>query len=172
MTDAVVIDEFPYRVRWWPVLLIIGFFGLATAMFVHKGFTNTRGVIINHLIELGPDGATIFFWGLAAASALFVALGTGLAAQRLLWPMRVGFTAEGLVVPTSQLSRTEFVIPYETIRRVSVVKRGSMRFINLSHDGGVYTINGIRLPSDAVLFTVADRIADACPHLTSSSPES
>jgi hypothetical protein len=48
------------------------FFGACAVVLGHKASTNTRGLILNGIIEFSPAGASAFFWVLTVFSLLFV----------------------------------------------------------------------------------------------------
>ena len=54
-------------------MLLCGlFFGACAAVLGHKATTNTRGLILNGIIEFSPSSASTFYWVLTAFSILFV----------------------------------------------------------------------------------------------------
>ncbi len=59
--------EYPYQPKWWAILLSGAFFALLAGVFIYMAANNDHGVIINHLIELGPATTTVLLWVLAAA---------------------------------------------------------------------------------------------------------
>jgi len=66
---------FPYRPGWRAQALGAVFFAIAGWFLWMRSREAEGGLIINHLIELGPQGAQRFFLALAGISALFVVLG-------------------------------------------------------------------------------------------------
>jgi hypothetical protein len=52
------------------LLVCLVLFGASSFYMGWKALNNTRGLIINHMIHLSPEGASIFYWSMAALSAL------------------------------------------------------------------------------------------------------
>ena len=53
-----VVREFPYRPKWGMIIFGVVFFGACSVALGMKAADNDRGVVINGLIEFGPQGAT------------------------------------------------------------------------------------------------------------------
>lgn len=164
-TSDPTIAEFPYRARWKVLVLCLVMFGSAAAFFGHRAITNERGLVINRVIELGPEGADVFYSAFCAASMLFVIAAVGVGLQRVLRPMRIAFTTEGLIVPHGPLSSVEICIPYLEIFGLRKYRRSSNDFIELIRPTGHYTIIGVRLDSSSVVKAVFEKIVEMCPHL-------
>jgi len=104
--------EFEYRPKRTAIVLSGGFFGLCAAVLGATAANNDRGVIINRIIELDPEGATTFYWVLTALSGGFVALAAFLAYHRLTSRQRIAFGPAALTVPASRWSRAEKEFAY------------------------------------------------------------
>src|SRR5262249_39049867 len=66
--------EYEYKPKWTGLLACGGFFALCALLVAHRAYRNDRGLIINGIIELSPDNATLFYWALCALSIGFVLL--------------------------------------------------------------------------------------------------
>ncbi len=53
-----------FRYRPSPKVMVLSglFFGACAAVLGHKASTNTRGLMLNGIIELSPSGASTFYW--------------------------------------------------------------------------------------------------------------
>jgi acyl-coenzyme A synthetase/AMP-(fatty) acid ligase len=151
--------EYEYRPKWTMIVLCGAFFGLCAAVLGAKAANNDRGVIINRIVELGPDGATTFYWVLAALSAGFVALAAFLAYHRLTYRQRLAFGPAALTVPASQWSRKEKEIAYRDIVALSEATISGQRFLYVAHLGGKHTITASMLPSKAAFVEVCELLA-------------
>lgn len=67
--------SFPYRPGWRVQALGAVFFAIAGWFLWMKSGEPSGGLVINHLIELGPQGAQRFYLALAGLSVVFVMLG-------------------------------------------------------------------------------------------------
>ena len=61
-TDFEIEREYEYKPSWLIILLCGGMFALAAGFFGVRANSNDRGLIINRVIELSENGATIFYW--------------------------------------------------------------------------------------------------------------
>lgn len=63
----------PLRRPYMPLVLGLLLFGAGAFFFYHEASTNVRGLIINGLIHLDPDGADIFYAVMAVLSGVMSA---------------------------------------------------------------------------------------------------
>jgi hypothetical protein len=151
--------EFEYKPRWTTILACGVFFGLCAVVLGIKAANNDRGLIINGIIELGPDGATLFYWVLTTSSIGFVAVAILIAYHRLTYRQRLAFGVSSLIGPTSRWSRQEREIAYRDIRELSTITISGQRFLYITHLGGKYTIAASLLPSKAAFEEVCELLA-------------
>jgi hypothetical protein len=156
-----VIREFPYRPGWVLLILCLVMFGTGSIVLSKVAIENDRGVIINGLIRLGPDGATVFYWSLAALSILFSALGVLLFYVRLTTFAQIVVTVEGIYVPKRPLlTKVEF-IAFPRIVALSERRMSRQRFLYLYHDGGKCSVVASMLPTkndlDALIGLIRER---------------
>ena len=104
--------RYDYNARWSTVVFVGGFFGLCSVVLANQAATNDRGVVIEHFIRLGREGATAFYWCLAAGSVLFVLVAIGIAIRRVVYPRKLVIDATGIWLPHGafqmKLARVEF----------------------------------------------------------------
>ena len=103
--------EYDYKPKWTNIILVAVFFGLCAVALGAKAAGNDCGVVINRIIELGPDGATAFYWALCASSVAFVAVAAFLTYHRVAPRQRLTFGPTALTVPTSRWSALENEAP-------------------------------------------------------------
>jgi hypothetical protein len=151
--------EYEYRPKWTMILICAMFSALCAAVFASKAVNNDRGLIINRIIELGPDNATTFYWVLASLSAGFVALAAILGYHRASFQQRLVFGSKGVMVPVSRWSREDKEIAYRDIVGLSEATISGQRFLYVTHLGGKYTITATMLPSQKVFAEVSDLLA-------------
>jgi hypothetical protein len=129
------------------ILLCIIAFGLASVFFGARAQSNDRGLIINGVIELSADGATVFYWVLFCLSVGFVLMTAALIFHRLTYRQRIAFTQSSIIVPKSRWSKEEHTIKYSEIKSITASKVNSQRFLNVIFAGGKFTIASSMLPS-------------------------
>jgi hypothetical protein len=149
--------RYRYAARPLPMLLGVLFFGACLAFYTHRGLSNHRGLVINRLIELGPDGATVFYWSLAGGSAAFVLVGLWALASRTLRESFLILDEQGLTIPSRWTARTR-VIPYSSIRGIELVTLSGQRLLQIETESGKVSVAGIMLESDEQLREVGTEL--------------
>ena len=152
-------QEYEYKTKWTAIVLCAAFSGLCTVVHGSKALSNDRGLIINHIIELGTDGATTFYWFLTSGSAGFVVATAFLAYHRVAFRQRITFGPAGVTIPASRWSRDKKEIAYRNIQALSPATLGGQYFLYVMHSGGKYVITASMLTSKAVFEEVRDLLA-------------
>jgi len=151
--------EYEYKPKWTLILFSGVFFGLGTVVLGAKATANERGLILNGIIELGVDNATVFYWVLTALSCGFVLAAVFLAYHRVAIRQRLMFGPVSMTVPASRWSRDVKHIAYRAIRELSATAINGQRFLYVTHSGGNYIINAGMLASKAVFEEVCEMLA-------------
>lgn len=146
-TDLEIECEYEYKPSWLIILLCGGMFGLATVFFGVRANSNDRGLIINRVVELSENEATIFYWVFCFLSFCFVAITIALTVHRLKFRQRIALTPTGIIVPASRWSADEKHIEYKNISALSESNVSGQTFLYLFHSDGKYIINRSMLPS-------------------------
>ena len=153
-----VVREFPYRAKWTMLVLGICLFGATAAVFWIKAANNTRGVIVNGLIELGPLGATVFYWVLTAVGLLFTAIFLLLVGVRLASVCPLVVTDDGVYVPRRPLLRRYDFAAFPRITALSEQTIQRQRYLYIYHDGGKCSVMASMLPAKGDLDALIDLI--------------
>ena len=163
-TDLKIEREYEYKPSWLIILLCGGMFGLAAVFFGVRANSNDRGLIINHVIELSENGATIFYWVFCFLSLGFVTITIALTFHRLKFRQRIAFTPTGIIVPASRWSADEKLIEYKNILALSEANVSGQTFLNLFHSDGKYIINRSILPSKKVYREIIELLEQRIEH--------
>lgn len=147
---------------YYPKPIILGacalFFAVCGWVMMQKALHNDRGVVINRLIELDAQGATIFYWVLVLLSAGFVVLGIagfikGMSGQRV-----VSLNAYDITAPKHIFAPNDTSILYQDIRDLQrIALNGQVTFI-IHHAGG-------RLSLSRMMFASKDAFEDFSENL-------
>jgi len=160
------IREYEYRPRWSIIILGVLFFALCAAMMGSAAVDNDRGLIINGIIRFGLDGATVFYWVLAAFSAGFVVLFIFLAYHRLTFQQRLVFGPAAMTGPASRWSKQERQIAYRDITGLSMTTFRGQKFLYIAHPDGKYTIAATMLPSGKAFSEVCELLTSRVQNAT------
>jgi hypothetical protein len=158
--------SYPYRPKAWTMAAASLFFGVGALFMGHEAMVNDRGLIINGLIHLGPDGATIFYWSIAAICAAFVAIGVPAFIVGITSSHHVTLTATDIAAPRFGFSRSPTLVKLADVHHVTVQVVQKHRFFNIFHAGGKLTINESFLPSRAVFEELCAEIVRRAPGLS------
>jgi hypothetical protein len=101
-----------------------------------------RGVIIDHLITLGPRGADIFFGVILLMGLKMSAAGAAQFVRSFGEPRWLTLEAHGVRGPKGPMSRREVSIAYRAIMRARVLTMQRQQFIQIIGDG-----KAIKLPA-------------------------
>lgn len=149
--------SYPYRARLAPLLGAVMLFGAAATLFVHHGLTNDRGLILNRVITLEQDGATIFYWVMAGCSAGFVLIGVAALATRLRRAHHLVLDKTELRVPHQWRDRTR-VVDYRTVRGFELREINGQHLLVIETSAGKVTVAAIMLQSALQLREIADEL--------------
>lgn len=158
---------FPYRYKAGRLFLCIFFFGGCAAILAHEALDNTRGVIINHLIELDAGNATVFYWVLAALSLGFVILGilgflAQLTADDEAQVLTLGDTA--MTLPQGAFRKVPREVAYADIAGLQTQQVQGQRFLIVKlADGKKLSIAAAALPRKEDFDTVCAYIVAKLP---------
>ncbi len=143
--------EYRYKAKPLTMIAALVFFGACATGMGLEALTNDRGLILNGIIHLGVAGATWFYWGVAAASAIFVVGALIALASSIGNPMSVLLTSQEIAAPRNGFSRKRIAIPLPDIVDVRVQTVQRHRFLNIYHRNGKLSIIQSMLP-DAAAF--------------------
>lgn len=143
-----IIDH-PYKPKAWAMALACLFFTVIAVLMVREAMTNDRGLVLNGILHFSEGGATIFYWCIAALSALFVAVGVAALSASLLGSHRLVLTNTGVSAPRFGFSRRPTVVPISSITGLDVQEIHRQRLLNIRHKAGKLTIIQSWLPNEA-----------------------
>lgn len=141
--------EYPYKPKPWVMLAVAMFFAAAGAFIAMEALTNERGLVIQRLIRLSSQGATVFYWCLAAACLVFTVAGVAGFASGILGRRTLRLTGSEISAPRFGWSRAETVVRLAEITAIGVQSIQNQRFLNVDHRGGRLSICASFLPSKA-----------------------
>lgn len=131
--------EYDYNPRWTVIVLSGGFFAGCAVILAFKAANNQRGLTWGGIIELGPAGATAFYWVITACCCGFVVLAMFLAAQRLLLRKTLRLGTTGVTIP-NLWSSAETEIAYQDIQSLSTNTINGQELLYVTHRSGRATI--------------------------------
>ena len=135
-TNGQTPHAFPYRPRWGSIATLLAFFGSLAVLGAHTAIHNERGLIINHILHLGPRGATACYWAGVVIFSSFAMVGVVRLLRRLFLPQVLEITQDAVLLPLG-LQNTHFqCISYSEI--INVSERTNLLGTNLVLD----TVNG------------------------------
>jgi hypothetical protein len=145
---------YPYRAKPGRMVWGIVFFGAGGLFMLYTASGNDRGLLINGIIRLRPDEATIFDYVIAVLCLAFVPLG--------LFSLYIALTRKpvlvlgpsGITVPVG-IRKQERTVTYAAIKSIQHRAVRSQEFITVTPRAGkAISIAASLLPSKAVFASV------------------
>lgn len=129
-------EVFDYKPKPWTMLIAVLFFGACGAGIGQMARTNDVGLVINHIIHLGPQGATIFYWALALASLAFVIAGFYGIWLALTSDNKLRVTAESVSIDKFGFRKRPVNLRFTDVNAMQHVKVSRQDFVRLQHTTG------------------------------------
>lgn len=152
---------YPYNAKWGTTLAAGLFFGAGAAFLAHEASQNTAGLILNGVIELGPVGATRFYWVLAALCAGFVAAAAAALVLRVVRPQVLELGTDAMNVPGGFFQRRLSRVAYADIQDVSEVKISGQTILYVVA-GGRRVAVAASLFADRASYAAVREFLDSC----------
>ncbi len=150
--------KYPYKAKWWIILLNLVMFGPAAGLFFKNAMTNDRGLILNGVIEFDVLGASIFYWCLFFCALAFVAIALLLLYQRLTTNEVLEIGESSILIPRHMFKKGIDRVLIENIENVESTTAGGQHFITLHTPTKKYVIKAAMLPRskdfDLILATI------------------
>lgn len=151
---------YPYRPKTRMMFRGFFFFGAGAVILAFSALTNKKGLVINGIIHLDPQGATTFNWFMAAVCAVFAALAFMLILFGLFSNQFLSLSETELSAPKWLLSPANTIVPFSSIQRLELKSVGKQHFLKVHHTDGELTITAANLPDAAAFEDVCMLLAE------------
>lgn len=111
------------------------------AFFLYKAAGNSKGLIINGLIRLGPDGATTFYYVAGVILLLLAGLLVCYFAPQAFMSKRVTLYCDALVLPRRGWSRRHCRVRPEEVLGASIWRNRGLTEVTLRTTQGKFKVN-------------------------------
>lgn len=136
--------EFPYKPRLGASVALCSLCLVGIVFMASLALTNDEGLIIDGIFTLGPDGATVFYWGVAVVT--FYPLFMGVNALRLsLQKKRCIVLSERDITIPIMMSGTTVVVPLNQITGLAMHGRALI----VSHGASQTRISHVHFADNA-----------------------
>lgn len=152
--------SYAYKPKALSMALGLAFFAVCGVVLVNMARTNTAGLIINGLIDLGPADATLVYWGLASCSAIFCVLALLGIARGLTSAQKLTLGATGIRLPKSAFSDSLVSVDYAHIRDMERQQIKGQHFLIIHHVHGKTTVTASMLPDQAIFDKVCRTVTE------------
>ncbi len=150
--------RYPYQPKIVTFLLVIAMFGSCASFFIYQAINNEVGLIINGLLELSQNGATIFYGVLAALSLGFVLIGLLSMFKRFTTKREIVVGDTSISSPKSGVSSKVITVAYADILMMERQEVSGQHILNITHNDGKLSIPHSMLPSKQVFEEMVDLI--------------
>lgn len=141
--------RYPYKPKVAIAVLVTLFFAGCGSALGFRAAGNDRGLIFYDVLELDPGNATIFFWCLAAASALMAAVGIAMFISGITSKMEIVLGEKEVTIPKGGLTPKTVTIPYQDITEMQMVKFHRQVILSITHRHGKVSVAQSLMPSKA-----------------------
>ena len=150
--------KYKYGQKLRTAIFAVLFFGICTIVLIYKAQNNDQGVIINGLIELSRENATIFYWVLCVFSLGFVLTGLFTLYLGLRYKYFLILKPDLIIIPPVGFRRKTTVIKYADIINIKETQVNNIKFLTLYHKTGKRAIISNLLPKKAHFQEVKEEI--------------
>jgi hypothetical protein len=151
---------YPYKPKTRMMFRGFFFFGAGAVILAFSALTNKKGLVINGLIHLDPQGATTFNWFMAAGCAVFAGLAFMLILFGRFSNQFLSLSETELSAPKWLLSPANTIVPVSSIQRLELKSVGQQHFLKVHHADGTLTITAANLPDAEAFAEVCAQLAD------------
>lgn len=154
-----------YQPKWTTAIYGTLFFSTALVYGCFKASANDRGLTINGILKLSPEGATAFYWLMVACCFVFVTLGA-ITLLRLSsgFEERITLTESGIDLPPNVLGRGKKFIRYQSIRSIVIIpRRNGLRALDIRSPEGNACINECLLDNSKFFDQIYTRLKQHVP---------
>lgn len=148
----------PYKPNKIIMILAIAFFGACAGFMADIAANNDRGLILNRVIELSPQNATIFYWVIASASMVFVVVGFFALVKSFFTNREIVITETSITSPKSALSKLDVTVNFSDISNVTIQTIQRTRILNIKYSGGKLSILNSMLPNKAAFEELVSQV--------------
>jgi len=139
--------RYPYKPKKITSIFAIAMFALGAFVFFHLANTNDRGVIINHILKLSVEHATIFYWVLFTVCVLFVVVGTISLVISLTKNRDIILTEDSISSPKHSWSSKIITVHYTDITDTKIRTINKQVLLYIVHRRGKLVIPQSMLPN-------------------------
>ncbi len=154
--------KYPYKPKILTYLLVTLGFAVAGGILSKVALSNTQGVILNRFIEFSPNNATIFYWCLVGASAIFVAIGILGICSALTTKNEIVLTKTEFSVPKKLIGNNIVSVNFSDITHLAPITVHGQNMLIIQHKNGDVTIQQSAMPNkqayDEVVKTITTKV--------------
>ncbi len=152
--------KFEYKPNVVVISLSTLFFVACASGLGKIALTNDRGLLLNRIIELSTEGATILYWCLAVVSGVFVIIGAFALLSNLTTKKEIVLTKSEILSPKSGISKKIVAIMYSQITDVNIQSVQKQRFLNIVYPKGKLSIPQSMLANEQAFEELTSLVVD------------
>lgn len=151
--------SYPYKPPKPAIIFLMSLVFGGAALFMGYLAVTSNSALDLGLFRFSPHGATIFFWCVAAACAVYVVLFFPQCILAVLSPRRLTLTSTEISLTNHTFWHRVTVVPIPDIKSLDIRKIQTIRFLNIYHGKGKLTISEYYLPDAAAFEELCSVIA-------------
>lgn len=138
--------KFPYKPNIATFTMSLMFLCGLTIYVGYIASTNTQGLILNRIIELSANHATIFYWSISVASGLLTLLGAITFIAALKYKKEIIVSGNTIIAPKSGISKKIITFDLNEVTDVYIQTIHKQKILNIVHPANKLSIPQSILP--------------------------
>ncbi|MEM7281096.1 MAG: hypothetical protein AAF438_05670 [Pseudomonadota bacterium] len=139
--------RFRYKPKLTIFILAVVFFGVCAGLMARAAIINDRGLVLNRIIDMSTQSATIFYWVITAASLGFVVMGLAALLKSRSSNREIILTDSSITAPKNLFSKVDLTVSFDSVTDFHVQSISKTRLLNIEYVGGKLSIPDNMLPS-------------------------
>lgn len=139
---------YKYTMSWKMAIFLLVIGVLLSIFSFGEASSNTQGMIINGIIELGVTGASIFLWCLFLIMVLITLIGMYSIYEILRGKTKLVLNNEGLLFPTILFKKDAVLMLYQDISDLGFMNVNRALFLTFKYNGKKRLVAASRFQND------------------------
>jgi hypothetical protein len=108
----------PYKVNKIIFILAIVIFGVGAVYMGDIAITNSRGLIVNRILEFSTQGATIIYWVMAGVSSAIAIVGGFGLIKSFVSKREIVISSNSITSPKNGFSKIDVTVNFQILQRL------------------------------------------------------
>ncbi len=154
--------EYSYKPPLIKMLVSTLFFAACSFVLFQMASKNDKGALLENVIKLDVNTATILLWFLFGSSILLCLCGILGAMSSITNPRKLTLDEHQIALPCGFLAQDTIRILYENINNMEELEISGQTFLQFNNKGKKYSILASHLPNKEAYISVKNKLLQHC----------